>query len=141
MSTDERATKAAGKSRLKKLAIWAGVLIAVFLLGYVPPALNANRLRDENAQLQHQLRLAGMRVRLGMTSYEANRNNYTAAAEHSTAFFDGLRAAIPQTTDGALRAKLQAVLARRDEITATLTEANPGVKEKLAQMYAEFPQS
>ena len=30
--------------------------------------------------------------------------------------------------------KLQAILARRDEITANLAEANPAVKEKFAQM-------
>jgi hypothetical protein len=115
-------------------------LIAVFLLGYVPSCLSARQSREQNARLEYQLKLAELRGQLGLMSYEANRNNYTTAAQYSTGFFDGLREAVNQTQDETRKQKLQAVLGRRDEITANLTAADPGVKEKLAQMYADFHQ-
>jgi hypothetical protein len=73
-----------------------------------------------------------------MTSYEANRNNFASAAEMSTDFFNGLKETIDTTADAALKQKLQPISARRDEITTNLAQADPSVKEKLAQMYADL---
>jgi len=72
-----------------------------------------------------------------MTSYEANRNNYANAAQFSSDFFNLLAEMIGNSRDEALKQKLQPLLARRDEITTNLAQADPSVKDKLAQMYAE----
>jgi hypothetical protein len=40
--------------------------------------------------------------------------------------------------DSGVQQKLQAFAAQRDDITAQLAAANPAVKDKLAQMYADF---
>jgi hypothetical protein len=84
------------------------------------------------------LKLVDLHNRLGMTSYEANRNNYANAAQMSTDFFNGLKETMDITDDEPLKQKLQPMSKRRDEITTNLAQADPGVKEKLAQMYAEF---
>jgi hypothetical protein len=73
-----------------------------------------------------------------MSSYEANRNNFANAAQFSSEFFNGLRNLVDATRDEGLKQKLHAILSRRDEITSNLGEANPVVKEKLAQMFADF---
>jgi len=125
-------------SILKKVGIAAAVLIAVFLLGYIPAQKSARRAQQQNVQLENSLRLAELRGQLGMASYEANRNNYASAAQFSTDFFNGLQTAVNNTDDQMLRQKLQSALERRDEIIANLAEANPAVKEKLSQMYADF---
>ena len=123
---------------VKKLAVVAGALIAVFLLGYIPSRMSARNAQDQIIRLHDDLRLADLRGELGMASYEANQNNYANAAQHSTAFFNGLREAITNASDQTLKQNLEGMLARRDEITANLAEANPAAKEKLAQAYAEF---
>jgi hypothetical protein len=127
--------------KLKKVGIGALVLVLAFLLGYVPSCVSARSVREENARLLRKLKLTELRGQLGMMSYEANRNNYASAAQFSTEFFNGLRQAVGEVDDEAIRKKLEALLARRDEITANLAEANPAVKDKLAQMYAEFYQA
>lgn len=126
------------KSNLKKIGVGAGILIAVFLLGYVPSCVSARNTQEQNARLVHELSLANLRGRLGMASYEANRNNYANAAQFSTEFFNGLREAIDNTKDETMKQKLESMLARRDEIISNLAQTDPAVKEKLAQMYADF---
>ena len=123
---------------LKKLAIAAGILILAFLLGYVPSMISSRATEQKNVDLEHQLKAVELGSQLAMSSYEANRNNYANAAQFSSKFFDGLRETISETQEQALKQKLQVMLARRDEITANLAQADPSVKEKLAQMVADY---
>lgn len=123
---------------LKKIGIAAGVLIAVFAAGYIPSCVGARSAEERNTRLQQNLKLAELRGHLGMASYEANRNNYANAAQQSTEFFNGLRETISSTNDAALKQNLEKFSARRDEITTNLAQADPAVKEKLAQAYADF---
>ena len=122
----------------KKIGVWRIVLLAVFLLGYLPATLNSQRAQVHRYDLEYKLRLAELRCQLGMSSYEANRNNFANAARFSGEFFNGLGDVVDASKDETLKQKLQAVLSRRDEITTHLAEANPVVKEKLAQMYADL---
>jgi len=122
----------------KKIAIWGIALIAVFLLGYLPATLSSRRAQAQKSDLAYKLSLEELRSQLGMSSYEANRNNFANAAQFSGEFFNGLRNIVDATRDETLKQKLQAALSRRDEITTHLAEANPVVKEKLAQMYADL---
>lgn len=126
---------------LKKVAVAAGVLIAVFALGYIPSCVGARSAEERNIRLQRNLKLSDLQGHLGMASYEANRNNYANAAQQSTEFFNGLREMINNIDDATLKQSLEKVLARRDEITTNLAQADPAAKEKLAQAYADFFQT
>jgi hypothetical protein len=123
---------------LKKLAIGAGILIAVFFLGYIPSCISARTAQELSARMEQKLRLAEMLSRLGMASYEANRNNYASATQMSTEFFNSLKQMTDTTKDEALKQKLQSLSVRRDEITTNLAQADPAVKEKLGQLYADL---
>jgi hypothetical protein len=126
---------------LKKLALVAGVAILAFLLGYVPSMISSRATEQQKVELEHKLKTAELGGQLAMASYEAGRNNYANAAQFSSQFFDGLREIIGETGDQAIKQKLQEMLARRDEITANLAQADPAVKEKLAQMVADYFQA
>lgn len=122
-----------------------GAFIAGFLMGYLPLRSDLKKLQAENAKIEQQnatwaqsLRIANLRGAAGLMTYRVNRNNYGAAAKLSTGFFNGLGEAIQNTTDETLRRNLQALLEQRDEITGGLAQAEPGVKETLAQLYADF---
>lgn len=125
-------------ANLKKFVLAAAILIVVFLLGYIPSCVSARGAREESARIEQRLKLSEMLSKLGMAGYEVNRNNYASAAQMSTEFFNSLKELIDITTDDALKQKLQALSVRRDEITTNLAQADPAVKEKLAQMYADF---
>jgi len=126
---------------LKKIVIAASLLIVAFLLGYVPSAISSRTASQQNAEMEHKLKIADLGSQLAMASYEAGRNNYANATQFSSKFFDGLLALISETKDQTLKQKLQALLGRRDEITANLAQVDQSVKEKLAQMYADYFQA
>jgi hypothetical protein len=124
------------------------ILIAAFVLGYGISWVSARRMGESNFELQQKLRLAEQKFRLaelrgtlGMMTHETNRNNYAEAAKYSTEFFNGLRKTINETSDQALIQQLESMIGRRDEITTNLAQADPAVKEKLAQMYIDFFQT
>ena len=121
-----------------KLGIGALALLVAFLVGYVPASLGARAARADQDRLTHALAFAGLQVQLGMMSYEVNRDNYGLAAKLATPFFDAVPAAIAGATDPNVRQALQAALARRDELTSDLAQANPEVKTKIAEMYADL---
>jgi hypothetical protein len=75
---------------------------------------------------------------LAMAWYEANRNNYANATQFSGRFFSGLPEIIADSKDQGQKQNLEAMLARRDEITSYLAQVDLTVKDKLAEMYAEY---
>ncbi len=126
---------------MKKVVVALIVLAAVFVVGFLPEHLKARQAREENSRLRLELDLARLRGELGMMSYEANRNNFGNASKLSSDFFNGLRGGLASPLlagDAGRRAKIEAIAARRDEVTADLARADPAVKEKIAQMYAEL---
>lgn len=125
---------------MRKIVIRTVILFTVFLLGYIPSCLSTRSTEGQKAQLEYRLRLAEMLGHLGMASYEVNRNNFANATQYTTKFFNGLQKVSDDSVDKALKQKLQTFVARRDEITSNLAEVNVIVKEKLAQMYADFYQ-
>ena len=143
--------------RKRAAIVAAGVvgIVLVFLAGYLPASararrtaeqarLNARQASDANAalaQTRFDLEVARLRGRLGELLHEANANNFGVAAERASAFFDGVRATVasPHLAVGSeRRAVLEAMLARRDEISADLARADPAVKGKLTEMYLQF---
>jgi hypothetical protein len=119
--------------------------IAGFLIGFFPAHSRVDRLQTENAELRRQnanlqqsLRIAELRGVAGLMNHRVGQNNYGAAAKLSTGFFNGLRQAIATSSDEALRDNLRAMLQQRDEITVSLAQADPAVKQKLEQIYADF---
>lgn len=137
--TVEAAPPARRRSGAKKYAIGAGLLVTAFLLGFVPSWIAARDAREDRVAMQARLGVAEIKVQLGNVAFEASRNNFASARTMSTQFFDRVRSVAEATPSPALRRELEAALARRDEITAGLSQADPAVKEKLAQMYVDFP--
>jgi hypothetical protein len=126
---------------LTKVGIAAGILIVVFLLGYIPSAISAHGIQQQNAELQHKLGVAELGNQLAMASYEANRNNYANALQFSSQFFNGLPKVIADTKDEVLKERLQAILALRSDVTSNPSQVDETVKDKLATMYAQYFQT
>lgn len=137
----------------------AAVFVVGFLVGFLPGRTERIELSAQNGRLQQQsaalrpqlsdlqqrvrklqadLELAELRGTVGLMSQRANGNNFGAAAELSGGFFDGIRESIAKTDNPALKNNLRKILDRRDAVTVGLAQANPAVKEQLAEIYAEF---
>lgn len=141
----------------KRMLIGAAVfvvIVAIFLAGYLPERLRARAASAETASLserltrseatlaqtQFDLQVARLRGHLGETLHDANANNFGVASERATLFFNRLSEAVnsPQLPPGNRRQILEALLARRDEISADLARADAAVKSKLSAMYMQL---
>jgi hypothetical protein len=133
-------TKSNGESRRTRWILIAAILlVAAFLLGFVPQYLkNSRTSEDLNAldhqiiQLQQQATLSRLRDLASLLSLEASRKNYGIASQRASELFDLIRTTINTSPDGALKDGLVSALAQRDSIVSRLSKPDPGV-EKDAQ--------
>jgi len=122
----------------KRLLLVLLLLAAAFLGGYVPQALRARRLNSELTTAQLDLRLSQLHRRIGIAAEEAQRNNFANASLAARDFFDGcstLATTEAFANQPRTRNAISAYATQRDEIMTQLANADPAVKERLANMY------
>jgi hypothetical protein len=96
-------------SSMRRLGISAAVLLAVFLLGFVPMWLKARGCASSLAEAEHQLVLQRMQNSLASATIEARRGEYEPARQNASQFFTTLRA----ETDKQAGSNLTQALKRR----------------------------
>jgi hypothetical protein len=123
-------------TRTRNLLIAAAIMIvAAFLLGFVPQFRNASQLRDELRasgqrieQLQREAGLSKARDLAGLLYLQLTRKNYGIAAQHATAFFDHIRALMNGTLSPESRSALENIANHRDAIVASIAKSDPAVE-------------
>lgn len=118
-----------------KVLVYALVLIAVFLLGFLPPYMRASGLQAELRQSADELRRAEVRDLAAMASVQAAQKNYGLASQTTTSFFNRAREAAVATENPARRQALEGLMKDRDSITAALAKGDPGAVQMLQSMY------
>src|SRR5215212_8973796 len=107
-------------SVMRRVVIYGGVLLVVFLLGLVPMWLQARASATKLADAERQLTLAGMQGNLASAAIDARRGDYEPARQAVSQFFTTLRAEIDEgETSGltqAQRAGVGLLFVGRDEI-------------------------
>jgi hypothetical protein len=114
------------------------LLLAVFLLGFVPQYTDKRRVQAELRTLQERLSVAErqneidrMRQLAGQMLLEASRLNYGNTREYSTQYFDRLRKLADTSQDPSSKASLSELLSTEDSISKDLAEGSPSVLPKL----------
>jgi hypothetical protein len=114
------------------------LLIAAFLIGFIPPTLEARRNAKELRTTQLDLRLATLHRQLGVATVEVQRNNYAAAMSAARLFFDGCRDLAQAEAfehEPRTRIAISTYAASGDEVIAQLATANPAVRDRLGSLY------
>lgn len=102
-------------------------------------AARAGRLEAELGRLHERMDVIQIHLRLGRIAMEADRQDYGAAGERATHFFDDLARMAQETQEGdPERAALQQVLAARDDLIAGLATAQPAATQRLKKLYLEL---
>ena len=108
------------------------VLLAVFLIGFVPQYAEKARVRGDLEaskgrviSLESDLRMAEMRDLCGLMLLETLRQNYGLARDYSTQYFETLRQVAEEQQDPTRKQALQELSARRDSMTALLANSDP----------------
>lgn len=142
MSENVRPEPVKSTPLMRRFIIYAGVLLVVFLLGFVPAWLQARASAGRLADAERRLTLVGMQGTLASAAIDARRGDYEPARQAASQFFTSLRAEIDEgeTSDftQAQRAGAQPLLAGRDEIITLLARSDPASADRLADLYVAY---
>jgi len=124
-----------------KIIMTAIALVAVFLLGFVPQRIKANRLETEVRQFRQEIAGDQLRDLIGLAYVQANQKNYGLAAETSSRFFSRAREMANQTQAASSRKALEDLLALRDKVTAELAKGDATVMGDLQELFVKTRQA
>jgi hypothetical protein len=142
MSEDVEQVSRKSTPLIRRILIYAGVLLVVFLLGFVPMWLQARASAGRLADAERQLTLVGMQGDLGSAAIDARRGDYEPARQAVSRFFTSLRAEIDKGNASyftqAQRAGVQPLFAGRDEIITLLARSDPASADRLSDLYVAY---
>ena len=119
----------------------AVLLVVVFLAGFLPSYVKANRLENELREARRDHSLAQLRDLACLAYFQASQKDYGLAAGTTTRFFDRTREAANQAPDASVRKPLEDLLSLRDPITAELAKGDPGVLSDLQTLFVKTRQA
>ena len=127
----------------KTLLIVGGTLVvAAFLLGFVPQYLKGKDLENQLRAARQQLNLEREKSQMdelgllcGYAYLETNLKNYGLASQYSSKFFDRVRAMMGQAPDSNRQTFLQAALAKRDSVTGGLAKGDPSTMSAVQDLF------
>ena len=131
-------------ARVQRFAVYATVVFAAFLLGFLPMWLVARTRGNERNSAQQALRLTEIENALAAATIQARRGDYEPARTAASTFYTNLRAELDRADSGFAvpsRDALQAVLAERDQMITLLARSDPAVAERLANTYISYRQT
>jgi len=126
-------------SWMQRVTIYAALLLAAFLLGFIPMWWKSRQCSSGLSEVEHQLSLARLQNALASAVIDARRGDYEPARQAASNFFTSLRAETDRGDASALSpAQREGVLplfTRRDEIITLLARSDPVSAEQLSDLY------
>jgi hypothetical protein len=126
----------------KKIGIYFGIIVAVFLLGLLPMWLKAREYAGQRDAAQRELRLSQLENSLSEATINARRGEYEPARQMASDFFSSLRVQIDKGAasdlTAAQRERLKALLMQRDETITLLARSDPAAADRLSDLYVTF---
>ena len=142
MSEDVEPVSRKSTPLMRRFIIYAGVLLVVFLLGFVPVWLQSRATSAKLADAERRLTLMGMQADLASAAIDARRGDYEPARQSASRFFTSLRAEIDKGETSYLtqaqRAGAQPSLDGRDEIITLLARSDPASADRLSDLYVAY---
>ncbi|HKR11529.1 MAG TPA: hypothetical protein VJT15_05715 [Pyrinomonadaceae bacterium] len=128
---------------LRRLGIYAVVLLVGFLVGLIPMWLSARGHAAERDTAQRNLRLCGLEKNLLAAAVLSRRGEYERARLAASNFFTALREQVDQSgkqsdLSAAQKESLKPVLNQRDDVITLLARSDPASADRLAEMYMVF---
>ena len=142
MSEDVRSKPIKPSPPVRRIGIYAAVLLVVFLLGFIPMWLKANERASNLAAAQRELRLLQVQNTLSSAVIDARRAEYEPARQAASNFFTLLRAEVDRASDSALtqpqRERLNPLFTERDELITLLARSDPASADRLSDLYVSY---
>ena len=127
---------------IRRVSIYAAVLLTVFLLGFIPMWLKARQSASSLAEAEHQLSLARMQNNLAAAVIDARRGDYEPARQTASQFFTSLGEEADKGDASVLtqaqREGVKPLFTRRDEIITLLARSDPASADRLSDLYVSY---
>lgn len=126
----------------KRIGLYLGLGLFIFLLGLVPMWLKAREAGAQRDAARRELRLSLMDGTLASAVIDARRGEYEPARQTASDFFTTLRTQIDAGEDSALTAPQREaaapLLSRRDDLVTLLARSDPAAAEQLSDAYVSY---
>ena len=138
-------TIAPSQDRLKRIAIYALILIVVFVLGFAPMWMSSrSRARERDTALA-SLRISTLQNTLANAAIDARRGDYEPARQAASEFFTTLQSEIDRGRESVFnesqQANLRLLFEARDETITLLARSDPASADRLVDLYVKYRQA
>ena len=127
---------------LRRVIIYAVLLLVGFLFGLIPMWLKSRECSSRLSDAEHQLDLARIENALASAAIDARRGNYEPARQAASNFFTSLRAEIDRGDNSALlqaqREEVPPLFTQRDEIITLLARSDPASADRLSDLFISY---
>ena len=142
MSEDLESRPVKSNPLMRRILIYASVLVIVFLLGFVPMWLKARTANNRVADIERQLTLARIQNDLASAVIDARRAEYEPARQAVSQFFTTLQTETARedssTYTRAQAEQLHTLFAGRDELITLLARSDPASADRLADLFVAY---
>lgn len=126
----------------QRIIVYAGIVLAIFLIGFVPMWLKARASNRNLAETAHQLTLVKMQSNLASAVIDARRGDYEPARQAASQFFISLGAEIDEGEASDFtkpqREGMQPLLVGRDDIITLLARSDPAAADRLSDLFVAY---
>jgi len=127
---------------IRRVTLYAVLLLVAFLLGFIPMWWKSRECSGSLSGAEHQLSLARLQNALASAVIDARRGDYEPARQAASDFFTSLRAEIDRGDASALspvqREGVLPLFTGRDEIITLLARSDPVSAERLSDLYVSY---
>jgi hypothetical protein len=153
MSTneDEPGNSSSGNSiwannRLRRLILYAALLLVAFLAGLVPMWLKSRTYARERDAAQASLRISKLQNSLANAAIDARRGEYEPARQAASEFFTNLGAEVvapgrDSVFNEGQRTALRSMFDTRDDTITLLARSDPASVDRLVNLYTNYRQA
>lgn len=129
-------------SLIRRIGIYAVILLVIFLLGFVPMWMKARSSRMALAAAEQKLSIAQLQNTLSSAVIDARRGDYEPARVAASEFFTSLLSEVNKGEESALnaaqRSAVQPLFGQRDEIITLLARSDPAAADRLSDLFATY---
>ena len=129
-------------SLIRRVTLYAALLLAAFLLGFIPMWWKSRECSSGLSEAEHQLSQARLENALASAVIDAQRGDYEPARQAASNFFTSLRAETDRGDASALspaqREGALPLFTRRDEIITLLARSDPVSAERLSDLHVSY---
>lgn len=138
-------TSTSSDDRVKRFAIYAFILLLVFLLGFGPMWMSARSRARERDTAQASLRVSALQNAVANAAIDARRGEYEPARQAASEFFTTLQTEIDRGGESVFnesqQVSLRSLFDTRDETITLLARSDPASADRLVDLYVRYRQA